>query len=632
MIKDVKPVVYLAKERLVIRSAMLLIAVLTVVISPGANAVLDTRIGVLAFRGDEKALQRWKPTAQYLQERIPTAKFTIVPLGLEEIRVAVENETIDFVITNTGQYVELEAFYGISRIATLKNNVLGKESTLFGAVIFTRADRDDIQTIEDIKGKRFMGVQRSGFGGFQMAWREMLQRGVDPFKDLQSLEFSGFPQDQVAYAVRDRIVDVGTFRGESLERMARENKIKLEDFKVINAQINSEYPVLHSTRLYPTWPIAKLKRTNKKLAELVASALIGMSKDNEAAIAADIMGWTIPVNYTPVHKLMMELKIGPYANLGEVTIADVVKRYWPWISVISVILLLLIAVTVHLIRINKKLKVADRELLNHQKELIGIVHARTSDLVVMRDQALAASEAKTRFLSNMSHELRTPLNAIIGYCELLRDDVESNGVKRWVEDLNSIDVATHHLLSIINEILDVSRIESGAAKLKVEPFSISDMLGAIMSTIQPLVAENKNTLEIKNAVLHDLVESDVLRLQDALNHILDNACKYTKNGTIAVSVTQNYVNKSLWTEFRVKDTGIGMSLDQQDKIFNVFTQGDDSTTRKFEGLGLGLAISRGYCRLLGGDITLTSEVGKGSEFTVRIPTVAYYSKIARSSA
>ena len=584
-----------------------------------AEVVPVYKIGVLAFRGEDNAVNRWNATAEYLNQQIENAKFEVLPLDLEQLRHAVEAQAVDFVLTNTGQYVELEVFYGVSRIATVKNNIDGVPSTLFGAVLFTRADRDDIQTIADIKGKRFMGVKRTGFGGFQMAWREMLNHGVDPFGDLASLEFSGFPQDEVAYAVRDGRVDVGTFRSETLEQMDREGKIKLSDFKVLEPRQHPTYKMLHSTPLYPVWPFARVKHTSRELSEKVASALLQMPRDSEAAKAANILGWTIPVDYQPVHEMMRELKVGPYAGLSEVTWQQLVERYWLLLTITGIALLLLTILTVSLRATNRKLQYAQGQLEKHQRELVDTVHARTADLVVMRDQAVSASEAKSVFLSKVSHELRTPLNAIIGYTDIILDELKDGAAKIQIKDMEKVRISALHLLSIINDLLDITRLENGTAQLNISRFSISQLIGDLMSRVQPAAAKNGNRLEVRNHVGKDLVETDKLRLQDALEHVLDNACKYTSNGVITIDVEQQTKDDTTMLKFHIIDNGIGITLEQQERIFNVFVQGDDSTTRRFDGLGLGLAKSRGYCRLMGGDITLKTEQGKGSEFTISIP-------------
>lgn len=584
-----------------------------------AEVVPVYKIGVLAYRGEDNAVNRWSATAEYLNQRIEGARFEVEPLDLEQLRRAVQAQAVDFVLTNTGQYVELEVFYGVSRIATVKNNINGVPSTLFGAVLFTRADRDDIQTIADIKGKRFMGVKRTGFGGFQMAWREMLNNGVDPFKDLATLEFSGFPQDEVAYAVRDGRVDAGTFRSETLEQMAREGKIKLSDFKVLQPRQHPTYKMLHSTPLYPVWPFARVKHTSRELSEKVASALLQMPRDSEAAKTAHIIGWTIPVDYQPVHEMMRELKVGPYAGLGEASWQQLVERYWLLITITGVALLLLTVLTVSLRATNRKLQNAQAQLEKHQRELVDTVHARTADLVVMRDQAVSASEAKSVFLSKVSHELRTPLNAIIGYTDIVLDELKAGADKIDTKDMQNIRISALHLLSIINDLLDITRLENGTAQLIVSRFSISQMIGDLMSRIQPAAAKNGNRLQVNNHVGEDLIETDKLRLQDALDHVLDNACKYTSNGVITIDVEQQSSDGATLLNFHVVDNGIGITLEQQERIFNVFVQGDDSTTRRFDGLGLGLAKSRGYCRLMGGDITVKTEPGKGSKFTISVP-------------
>lgn len=577
------------------------------------------KIGVLAFRGEQNAMQRWQATADYLNQQIEDARFVVEPMGLGQLRRAVEQQAVDFVLTNTGQYVEFEVFYGVSRIATVKNNIDGVPSTLFGAVLFTRADRDDIRHIEDIKGKRFMAVKRTAFGGFQMAWREMLKHGVDPFADLASLQFSGFPQDNVVYAVKQGKVDAGTVRSETLEQMDREGKIDLNDFKILEPKRDPSYKMLHSTPLYPVWPFARANHTSLELSERVASALLRMPRQSEAARAAQIMGWTIPVDYQPVHELMRELRVGPYAGLDRPSWQQLVERYWLLLTITAIALLLLTVLILGLRATNRKLRHAQLQLQNQQWELVDTVHARTADLVVMRDQALAASEAKSAFLSKVSHELRTPLNAIIGYTDIIVEQLKDGSGKIELRDMEKVHMSALHLLGIISDLLDFTRLENGTARLAADHFSISKMTADVMSRLQAAAVKNGNHLELRNHLTVDLIETDKRHLQNALEHVLDNACKYTSEGNIIVEIDQQSLKDGALLNFRVSDNGIGISPELQERIFNVFVQGDDSATRRFDGLGLGLAKSRGYCRLMGGDITLKTKPGKGSEFTISVP-------------
>lgn len=597
-------------------------ALTTALVTTDVVQAAEYKIGVLAYRGGLKAIDRWQPTADYLNKSLPANTFTIVPLTIAKLRSAVERGELDFVVTNTGQYVELEIFFGVSRIATVQKLVRGKPQTQFGAVIFTKASRDDIQTISDLSGKIFIAVNKKAFGGFQMAWREMLANGVDPFKDLAELRYSGFPQDSVVYAVRAGSVDAGTVRSDLLERMEKEGKINLAEYKILGYREEINYPMLLSTQLYPEWPFAKLKHTELKISELLASVLMAMPSNSDAARAANIVGWTIPVNYQPVHELMMGLKVGPYADSTEISIEMFFHQYWEWMVAIGCVLFLLCVALVILLSINDKRKKAEMDLRQHQDHLVELVHTRTADVVAMRDKAIAASEAKSAFLSKMSHELRTPLNAIIGYSELLMDDVNDTLKKdSFIKDLKKIKLSGHHLLSIIKEILDITRIDDVKAKLNLESFSISKLLKEVLTVVESIAVENDNQLIINNSLNSSTIESDRFRLQEVLTQVLKNACKYTEHGKIILDLTSEFKNNKEWLVFVVTDTGIGMTQSQQQNVFDSFVQGDDSTSRRFDGMGLGLAISRGYCNVMGGEISFVSDVGKGTVFTVRIPTV-----------
>lgn len=590
----------------------------------------DFRIGVLAFRGNLATVERWQATADYLTEKLPEHRFRIVPLELEQLRASVAAGHVDFVVTNSGQYVELEVFYGLSRIATQKNLVRGKPQTKFGAVIFVRADRTDIQTLEDLKGKSLMGVKEDGFGGFRMAWRELLEHGIDPYEDLSSLNFSGYPHGAVAFAVRDRFVDVGTFQSETLEQMASEGKIDLQDFRVLNPQPMDDYPALHSTALYPTWPFAKVKHVPEPIAEQVAISLLEMPANSTAAKKAHISGWTIPLSYQEVHELMMVLKVGPYAGTGTVTVMDFVRRYKVWIFLVAFTLVALAILSVILARENRTRKQVEKELRLHQDNLQQLVDARSEDVARMRDQAISASEVKSTFMTTISHELRPPLNAIIGECEVMLEDLDFGSDDRYGPHLQQIHASTLHLLGTLGKIMDVSRIDDGSAQIKIEMFSLRDMIDEVTGAVQPLASDNNNLLEVDNRLATDTLQTDRLRLQDALIHVLGNAAKFTHNGFIRFTIRTEIINEQEWIEFVVSDNGIGMSELQRKHVFEVFSQSDGGGVRKFSGIGVGLAISRGYCRMMGGDITFVSTPKKGSEFVIRIPAMISSQRLARA--
>src|SRR6516162_1631090 len=241
-------------------------------------------------------------------------------------------------------------------------------------------------------------------------------------------------------------------------------------------------------------------------------------------------------------------------------------------------------------------------------------------LEVARDEAMEASRTKSSFLANMSHELRTPLNAIIGLTELLCDNAARFGTEKALEPLRRVLRAGRHLLSLINDILDLSKIEAGKMDLTLESVSIGPVVEEVLGTARPLAEQNKNALELDCPEGIGSVHADNMRLRQVLLNLLSNACKFTKGGTVRLSTARAEEAGQHWVDFAVSDTGIGMTEEQLGRLFQEFTQADASTTRQFGGTGLGLAISRRLCRLMGGDITVTSAPGDGSTFTVRLPT------------
>lgn len=240
------------------------------------------------------------------------------------------------------------------------------------------------------------------------------------------------------------------------------------------------------------------------------------------------------------------------------------------------------------------------------------------DLGIARDQALEANKAKSRFLANMSHELRTPLNAIIGYSEMLQEDAEDLGHDESVSDFGKILSAARHLLQLINDILDISKIEAGKMKLYYETFSVKLMIDDVLNTITPLATKNDNRLQVNYEGV-DQMHADVTKVRQVLLNLLSNASKFTHEGTIGLDIRRSNQNGQECLSFEVTDTGIGMSSEQVSGLFQAFNQADDSTTRQYGGTGLGLVISKRFCQMMGGDITVASEEGKGSVFTAVLP-------------
>jgi hypothetical protein len=239
-----------------------------------------------------------------------------------------------------------------------------------------------------------------------------------------------------------------------------------------------------------------------------------------------------------------------------------------------------------------------------------------------RDGAEAANRAKSEFLANMSHELRTPLNAIIGYSEMLIEEAEESALASFVPDLQKVRSAGKHLLGLISDILDLSKIEAGKMDVFLEEFDVSAMLSDVQSVVEPLVAKNANRFVLTRADDLGTMHSDIIKVRQTLFNLLSNACKFTENGEVELDVRREPSPAGDAIVFRVRDTGIGMTEDQAAKLFRPFSQADASSTRKYGGTGLGLAITRHFARMLGGEVAVESTPGRGSVFTLRLAASA----------
>jgi len=270
---------------------------------------------------------------------------------------------------------------------------------------------------------------------------------------------------------------------------------------------------------------------------------------------------------------------------------------------------------------SEALKRLNEELEVRVAERTAELHQANVELAAARDHAFAASRAKSAFLASMSHELRTPLNAIIGYSEMLSEEAAEAGLEGFQADLEKIRASGQHLLAIINDILDHSKIEAGRVQLVLEEFSIASLLSEVAETLRVLARRHGNTLSVQCPPRIGSMRADLTRVRQVLYNLLSNACKFTQQGQITLSAVREASNGQEWILFTVSDTGVGMSSEQMAGLFQEFAQLDNTIRRRFEGTGLGLAISKRLAELMGGTISVESEPGRGSTFTVRLPAV-----------
>ncbi len=580
------------------------------------------RIGVLAIRGPHQCLNSWSPTADYLTRHVPGRRFVIVPLTHEQIHSHVETGEVDFILSNPAYYVGLEFWFGASRIATLKERRLNGVTTKYGGVIFCRSDRSDIRTVSDLKGKSFLAVSEFSLGGWLMAWRELKENGIDPLRDFKELGFDE-THDRVVYAVRDRLVDAGTVRSNTLEELSAEGKINLADYYVF-PQLHDrdiERPYFCTTREYPTWPMAKVRHTPDDLAEKVAIALLQMPADSPAARAAGCAGWTIPSNYRPVHDCLMALKVGPYRDLGKITFTDVLHSYGHWIVSASAAFCILAAFTGVVLKLNRTIKASHVRL----KLEMDLRKKKDLELKQAKELAETATRAKSEFLANMSHEIRTPMNGVIAAADLALGEAVTPKIGHYLKIIHS---SAYSLLGIINDILDFSKIEAGKFELKERVFRLNEVFDRVIELFIGKAAEKGIEMLVDiDPDTPKAIQGDPLRLQQILTNLISNSIKFTESGgVILVHVKElrapmvGAQSDELQLSFSVKDTGTGIAPEYMPLLFEPFSQADTSSTRKYEGTGLGLSICKQLVTMMGGEIGVESELGKGSTFffTVRL--------------
>jgi len=613
---------------------LLVVALLCTIATTGSVYAGDgppVRIGVLAVRGIERCQEQWSPLAQYLSEQISGRRFVIVPLAHDQVYPDVESGALDFVLANPAYYVGVERWYHANRIATLKERRSNGFYTRYGGVIFCRRDRDDIHGLKDLIGKSFMAVSETSLGGWLMARREFEENGIDPYQDFKPLRF-GETHDRVVYAVRDRLVDAGTVRTDTLETLSAEGKIDLDDFTIFPSLHPEEGtpPYFCTTREYPDWPMAKLRNTPDDLAVKVAVALMQMPPDSPAAIAAHCGGWTIPLNYQPVHECLKALKVGPYEDLGEITFTDVLKTYGHWMVFAGAAFCILAAFTFVVLELNRRIRTFNLRLQDEME----LRRRKDAELKTAKELAESATRAKSEFLANMSHEIRTPMNGVIGATDLaLSEDVPP----KIAHYLKIVQSSAYSLLGIINDILDFSKIEAGKLELKRRLFRLNEVFDHVNELFVNKASEKGIELLVDiDADTPKTLDGDPLRLQQILTNLVSNAIKFTDSGgVILTSVNMEQAEPKEIADdvvvlaFSVKDTGTGIDPAYIDSLFEPFSQADTSSTRKYEGTGLGLSICKQLVTLMDGKIGVESTLGVGSTFSF---TVRMHRPAARSTS
>ncbi|PWC34507.1 hypothetical protein TSO352_20150 [Azospirillum sp. TSO35-2] len=588
----------------------------------GAAAEPPVRVGVLAYRGGDHANAVWEPTIRYLAERFPERGAVMVPLDLSGMDAAVRARTLDFVLTNTGNYVELEARYGVTRIATLHSSRAGASGGSIGSTVIVRADREDIRDLSDLRGRTVMAIDPDAFGGFQVAWGEMLKAGVDPYRDLKELRFSGFPIDRVAFAVRDGESDVGVLRACLLEELVAEGRVDARRFRVLAPKTVPGFDCALSTDLYPDWPLARLASTPEELAKAVVVALFQMPDDHPAARAGGYEGWTVPLDYQPVHALFRALRIGPYRYLRDVSLVDVAREHWEWLAVGALALLWW---AVHSLRVEHLIKVRTAELRAANRDLVHeMAERRRAEETARERQKEMDHVARLSILgemaSNLAHELNQPLGAIANYARgcIRRLEAGTLDPAQLAEVTGAIAEQAERAGQIMARIRNFVRKRAP----QMEPTDINEAVQAAITLCQGQA--HNGHVPIALALSDDLppVLADRVQIEQVVLNLVKNALDATvgtapgaaedTRRTVRVRTGRDGKGR---VEVAVTDQGHGLSEEARARLFAPFF------TTKPDGMGLGLSICRTIVEAHGGHLWATDNPGGGLTMRFVLPAI-----------
>lgn len=583
-----------------LRTFGLALGLLLVAASPPATARApgEIRIGVLDFLGSEATVGEWSPLLHHIEAALPGQTVRLEQLDHAGMRAAAAAGELDFIITNPGHYVELEAELGASRILTLDAGHGRTPARALGSAVVVRADRSDLQSLIELRGKRVAAVGREGFGGFQLIWGVLADIGVSPDEDFAELQTVGFPMSKVLEAVASGRADAGIVRACLLEGLGEAGRA----FRVVAPREEPGFPCATSTPLYPDWPLASLRHTPPELARQVAIALLSMDADS------DHPTWAVPADYQSVHDLFRKLEIGPYAYLREPTLMVMAQRYWPWVAGFTLVLLGWILYTVRVEYLVKQRTAALSAALAERDRLESAARAA-------QEQAdhLARLSVLGELSGTLAHELNQPLATIANY---------ANSIIRRADNGRLTDAALREANTEIAAQAErasgiLSRIRSFARKRTAtrEAVAPAELAGEAIALFRGMMARAPEIALIDTVRPDSRIEVDRLQVQQVLLNLLKNAYDASRElppERQPLEVRLAATDGGL--DIQVRDRGVGIDDATRARLFEPFF------TTKTDGLGLGLSICRSIAEAHGGRLVADTPADRvGTCFTLSLP-------------
>ncbi|QOY54225.1 PhnD/SsuA/transferrin family substrate-binding protein [Candidatus Sulfurimonas marisnigri] len=560
-------------------------------LSTSLFAQKEIKIGIFAYNGVEFALNRWDKTIKTLDKAIPDYKISALYLTkFNEMTEVVKNSKIDFVLTNPTAYARLEKEYGISRISTLINTREDGGLTQFSSVFFTRADRDDINSLKDFKGKSIMGVNKEGFGGWQMAHKELLDNGIDPFKTSNVVFAPDSIKTTVVYSVLSGKADIGTVRTGNLEKLVSKGKIKKSDYKLIGLK-NDGFALPHSTALYPEWPFATMPHTDLKVSNEMVKALLNIKTSDIAAIKGNYTGWTVPLDYVPIHNILMQLRAKPYEHYGEVTLASIWKEFKYAVVATFIIVSMIFIYTVYIGVLNKKLKISENNLKKSNRDLekatleIKNINQDLEERIGIAVQEYkihkeAKQSSLKEMIGNIAHQWRQPLNILSINIQNMEFEYEDGIVNKAY--LANFVHKNKHIINSMSKTINLFSEFLKNDKIK-ENFSVKNTIEEIISALATQFKDYKISLNLLGSDFE--VYGSASEFKQVILNILNNskdelAEKCVDNPTINITLNNG--------EITIDDNAGGIPDDVLDRVFEPYY----TTKDQGKGMGMGLYIAK----------------------------------------
>ena len=599
----------------------LFLVIFSLFFSGFTSAEEDIRIALRAHQNSQLAIKQWQPTADYLSKNIPGYRFVMVPFtNISAMNQAVSSGDFQFSLTNPSSAIEYIIHYDAQPLATLVNKRQGKGYSEFGSVIFTRSNRKDINKLKDLKGKVFIAVDEQAFGGWRVAWLELLKNEINPFTDFKVLRFASGIQQDVVYAVLNGKADAGTVRTDMLERMAAKGEINLGDLKIIGKKTVPNFPFMLCTDLYPEWLFSTAGIVDEKLKTKVTQALLSISVDDLSAIKGKYVKWIMPLDYTPVEDLLKELKVGPYNIATMDAYKRLISQYGTIVVLIILFVLFLILVILRILKLNKEV-LQSKELLKRETEL-----SKKLEIQLLHSQRI---ESLGTLTGGIAHEFNNLLASILGYTELALDTENVKKDKKLTAYLTQVVDASGKSAELVNQMLTFSRSEG--ASDKKENLSVAALFSDVEKLLQPIIPGNF-TVNINKPDKYLFINASSAMMTQVLMNLYLNAKDAIENKNGVITIDSKVVSFSAsdkicsschqdiqgeYIEISVEDNGCGTDPETIEHLFEPFF----TTKEVGKGTGMGLSIAHGITHEHSGHILIDSEVDVGTTVKILLPKV-----------